>query len=325
MRIAVLAGGYGGARFTRGLRAQLGEPAPADITVIGNTGDDILLHGLNISPDLDTLMYTLGAGLDEERGWGRRDESFSANEELTAYGLPGTWFGLGDRDLATHLVRTQMLAAGYSLTDVTAALCVRWQPGVRLIPMSDDRVETHVVIADADGRRAVHFQEWWIRLSAQPQVEEFVHIGAAEAAPGPEVVPAIMSADCVLLAPSNPVVSIGAILAVPGIRAALQETPAPVVGVSPIIGGRAVRGMAEKCLAAVGVASDAGAVARHYGSRAADGILDGWLVDSGDNDSAADLREEGIAAVATPLLMSDTAAAAAIAGAALQLADSVSA
>jgi LPPG:FO 2-phospho-L-lactate transferase len=323
MAITVLAGGHGGAKFVRGLREALGDPPDDVITVIGNTADDLLLHGLNISPDLDTLMYTLGGGLDEQRGWGRMDESFQANGELAEYGLPGTWFGLGDRDLATHLVRTQMLAAGYSLTDVTAALCVRWHVGVRLLPMSDDRVETHVVIHDDQGRRAIHFQEWWIRHRAAPVAEGFVMVGADEARPGPAVVRAIMDAECVLLAPSNPVVSIGAILSVSGIRAALQQTSAPVVGVSPVIGGRPVRGMARQCLAAIGVDCDAAAVGRHYGARRDAGLLDGWLVDTVDDAHAPGLHAAGIACAAVPLLMTDVNESARIAAAALDLARSV--
>ena len=323
MKTVVLAGGYGGARFTRGLLTELGNPPAQDIAVVGNTADDLVLHGLNISPDLDTLMYTLGGGLAEDRGWGRSDETFHANEELTSYGVPGSWFGLGDRDLATHLLRTQMLAAGYSLTDVTEALCARWQPGVSLLPMSNERVETHVVIHDDEGQRAIHFQEWWIRYQAKPTAERFIFVGAAEAQPGPEVIPAIMNADCILLAPSNPVVSIGAILAIPAIRAAIKQTPAPVVGVSPLIKGRAVRGMAEQCLASIGVANDAAAVARHYGSRRSDGLLDGWLVDEQDSELCSVLRGSGILAAALPLLMTDEDSAAAIAAASLQLADRV--
>ncbi len=323
MKIVVLAGGYGGARFTRGLRAELGNPPAPEITVIGNTADDLVLHGLNICPDLDTLMYTLGGGLAEDRGWGRSDETFHANEEFAAYGVPGSWFGLGDRDLATHLVRTQMLTAGYSLTDVTEALCARWLPGVSLLPMSDDRVETHVVIHDDEGQRAIHFQEWWIRYQAKSRAERFIYVGAPEAQPGPEIVPAIMNADCVLLAPSNPVVSIGAILSVPAITSALKQTPAPVVGVSPIISGRAVRGMAEQCLTTIGVPHDAASVARHYGSRQSDGVLDGWLVDEQDRDACAELAEDGIATSALPLLMTDVNAAATIASESLRLADRV--
>ncbi len=322
MKIAVLAGGHGGAKFVRGLKELLGHPPDTDITVIGNTADDLLLHGLNISPDLDTLMYTLGDGLDEERGWGRRDETFHANEELSAYGVSGSWFGLGDRDLATHVIRTQMLAAGYSLTDVTAALCSRWQPGVRLLPMSNDRVETHVVIDDGE-RRAIHFQEWWIKYRAEPTAERFIQVGAAEATPAAEVVPSLMTADCVLVAPSNPVVSIGAILSLSGIRAAVAQTPAPVIGISPLIAGAAVRGMAEQCLAAIGVDCNAGAVAQHYGSRTGEGLLDGWLVDEADAALTEPVTAAGIATVAAPLLMTDLESAANLAGAALDLAEQV--
>ncbi len=213
MRVTVLAGGYGGARFLVGLRRHLG--AADTITAVVNTADDIVLHGLSISPDLDTVMYTLGDGLDTERGWGRTDEAFRVNEELQAYGVPSTWFGLGDRDLATHLIRTQMLGAGYRLTDVTAALATRWQPGVTLLPMTDDRVETHVIVNDGDGRRAIHFQEWWIRHRAQLPAEQFLQVGADTAHATPEALAAVADADVVMLAPSNPVVSIGAMMAWP--------------------------------------------------------------------------------------------------------------
>ena len=222
-----------------------------DITVIGNTGDDISLFGLRICPDLDTVMYTLGGGINEEQGWGRADETFTLREELAAYEVGPAWFTLGDRDFATHIVRTQMLDAGYPLSAVTAALCDRWKPGVRLLPMTDDRVETHVVIEDADGRRAIHFQEWWVRLHAQVPARSIAAVGAEDAKPAPGVLEAIEAADLVVLPPSNPVVSVGTILAVPGIRAAVAAKT--VVGVSPIIGGAPVRGMADACLTAIGV------------------------------------------------------------------------
>src|SRR4051794_29359569 len=216
MRIVVLAGGIGGARFLRGLK----RAAPdSDITVIGNTGDDIHLFGLKVCPDLDTVMYTLGGGVDEERGWGRTDETWHAKDELAAYGVEPTWFGLGDRDLATHLVRTQMLEAGYPLSAVTAALCRRWKPGVRLLPMSDDRVETHVVVADEaepSGQRAIHFQEYWVRLHAEVPARAVVPVGIEQSAPAPGVIESITTADLVLLPPSNPVVSVGTNLGVPG-------------------------------------------------------------------------------------------------------------
>ncbi|GLW21847.1 2-phospho-L-lactate transferase [Microbispora triticiradicis] len=310
MRIVSLAGGIGGARFLRGLKAA----APgSEITVIGNTGDDITLFGLRVCPDLDTVMYTLGGGINEEQGWGRAGETFTVKEELAAYGMEPQWFGLGDRDFATHIIRTQMLAAGYPLSQVTEALCDRWRPGVRLLPMSDDRTETHVVIADDAGRRAVHFQEWWVRLRASVPAEQIVLVGADEARPAPGVLDAIRDADLVILPPSNPVVSIGTILQVPGIRAALEDKT--VVGVSPIIGGAPVRGMADACLTAIGVETSAQAVLELYGPA----LLDGWLVAEEDKGVALD----GVAVEARPLLMSDPGATRDIAAAALALAESL--
>jgi LPPG:FO 2-phospho-L-lactate transferase len=315
MRITVLAGGIGAARFLRGLKAA----APgAEITVVGNTGDDISLFGLHVSPDLDTVMYTLGGGISEEQGWGRAGESFAVLAELSAYGAGPGWFGLGDRDIATHIARTKQLNQGQPLSAVTRWLCERWQPGVTLLPMSDDRVETHVVLDDAGGRRTVHFQEWWVRLRAAIPAAEIVAAGAAEARPAPGVLEAIAAADFVLLPPSNPVVSIGIILAVPGIAEAVCAKT--VVGVSPIIGGAPVRGMADACLTAIGVQTSAAAVAAHYGA----GLLDGWLVDEQDK-AAADAPElAGIAVRALPLYMTDLSASAEIARAAVALAQELS-
>ncbi|MGW0391887.1 2-phospho-L-lactate transferase [Streptomyces sp. NPDC003042] len=317
MRIVVLAGGIGGARFLRGLKSAVPE---ADITVIGNTGDDIHLFGLKVCPDLDTVMYTLGGGINEDQGWGRADETFTVKEELAAYGVGPTWFGLGDRDFATHIVRTQMLGAGFPLSAVTEALCDRWQPGVRLLPMSDDRVETHVAITDpASGeRKVVHFQEYWVRMRAAVDAEAVVPVGAEQAKPAPGVLEAIAAADVIVFPPSNPVVSIGTILAVPGIREAVAAAGAPVVGLSPIVGGAPVRGMADKVLAAVGVESTAAAVALHYGT----GLLDGWLVDTADADTVAEVEAAGITCRAVPLMMTDLAATTAMARAALELAES---
>jgi len=313
VRIVALAGGIGAARFLRGLL--LAAPA-AEVTVIGNTGDDITLHGLRICPDLDTLMYTLGGGIDEAQGWGRSAETWQVKAELAAYEFGPAWFGLGDRDIATHLVRTQLLDTGYPLGEVTAALCKRWQPGVRLLPMSDDRVETHVVIEDERGRRAIHFQEYWVRLHASIPAYAVVGVGAEDAKPGPGVLDAIADADVILLPPSNPVVSIGTILAVPGIADAVRTTGAPVVGISPIVGGAPVRGMADRVLAAIGVETSAEAVGRHYGPRHNGGILDGWLVDTVDEGASV----PGVEVRALPLLMTDRPAAAEIARQALALA-----
>ncbi|MFD5520523.1 2-phospho-L-lactate transferase [Streptomyces sp. NPDC127066] len=324
MRIVVLAGGIGGARFLRGLQRAVPD---ADITVIGNTGDDIHLFGLKVCPDLDTVMYTLGGGINEEQGWGRADETFHLKEELAAYGLGPEWFGLGDRDFATHIVRTQMLGAGYPLSAVTEALCDRWKPGVRLIPMSDDRVETHVAVTLPEGdpagaageRKVIHFQEYWVRLRASVAAEAIVPVGAEQAKPAPGVLEAIADADVILFPPSNPVVSVGTILAVPGIREAIAEAGVPVVGLSPIVGDAPVRGMADKVLAAVGVESTAAAVAEHYGS----GLLDGWLVDTVDASVVERVEAAGIRCRAVPLMMSDLDATARMAREALALAEEV--
>ncbi len=320
MRITALAGGIGGARFLRGLLRHLSDrELAAEVTVIGNTADDVTLHGLRVCPDLDTVMYTLGGGIHEEQGWGRAGERFTVAEELAAYGAGPSWFTLGDRDLATHVVRTRLLGQGRTLSEVTAALCERWQPGVRLLPMSDDRVETHVVVdaADRPGRQAIHFQEWWVRHRAALPAHGFVQLGLDAAKPAPGVLDALAAADAVLFAPSNPVVSIGTILAVPGIRDAVRSAPGQVVGLSPIVGGAPVRGMADACLSAIGVATTAEAVGRHYGSRAwADGVLDGWLVDTADAGAVV----PGVRVEPVPLLMTDEAATAAMARSALALA-----
>jgi LPPG:FO 2-phospho-L-lactate transferase len=320
MRITVLAGGVGGARFLRGLLASLAasdDPArrDADVTVIGNTGDDITLFGLRVCPDLDTVMYTLGGGIDDSQGWGRADETHVVQAELAAYGAQPQWFGLGDRDIATHVARSQLLGLGLPLSEVTDVLCRRWglpDRRVRLLPMTDDAVETHVVVDDADGRRAVHFQEWWVRMQAAVPAEQIVAVGMDRASAAPGVLDAIRGADVVLLPPSNPVVSIGIILGVPGVRDALRGTSAPVVGVSPLIGGRPVRGHADACLTAIGVETTAAAVAGLYQD-----FLDGWLVDDADAGVAWPAR---LVVRGRPLLMSDVEAAAAIAGAALDLA-----
>ncbi len=279
------------------------------------------MFGVRICPDLDTCMYTLGGGIDPERGWGHKNETWNAKEELAAYGVQPDWFGLGDRDLATHLVRTQMLRAGYPLSDITEALCRRWSPGARLLPASDDRCETHVVITDpgpgesAGEKRAVHFQEWWVRYRAQVPTDSFAFIGADKATAAPGVTDAIENADIVLIAPSNPVVSVGAILNIGGIRAALRSTKAPVIGYSPIIAGKPLRGMADECLSVIGVETSSQAVAHHYGARSATGILDYWLISEGDHAEVP-----GITVEAIPLLMSDPTATAEMVRAGLELA-----
>ena len=313
MRVVALAGGIGGARFLRGLQAAVPD---AELTVVVNTGDDLTLFGLRICPDLDTVMYTLGGGIDEDRGWGRQDETFVVQEELAAYGSPLSWFGLGARDLATHLHRTQLMLGDATLTDVTRLLCERWQPGATLLPMSDVQAETHVVVEDPESgrRRAIHFQEWWIRHRAALPAQAITLVHRSELLPAPGVLEAIAAADVVVLPPSNPVVSIGTVLQVQGVREALAAKT--VVGLSPIVGGAPVRGMADACLTAIGVETTAEAVGRHYGARSQGGLLDGWLVDTSDEGASV----PGVEVRAVPLLMTDLEATAAMARAALDLA-----
>ncbi|MFE9959748.1 2-phospho-L-lactate transferase [Micromonospora sp. NPDC005299] len=314
MRIVVLTGGIGGARFLLGVRAYAREVG-AEVTAVVNVGDDLLLHGLKVCPDLDSVMYTLGGGADPERGWGRVGETWTVKSELAAYGAEPAWFGLGDKDLATHLVRTTMLNAGYPLSQVTEALSMRWEPGVRLLPATDDRLETHVVVDLDGGQRAIHFQEWWVRHRADVPTHRFVFVGAETAKPAPGVLEAIRAADVVLVAPSNPVVSVAPILAVPGLRDAVADGPAPVVGVSPIIGGAPVRGMADRCLSVLGVECSAAGVGGLYGGRSAGGLLDGWLVAPEDEGTVV----PEVTVRPAPLRMTDEAATAAMVRAALEL------
>ncbi|MEF2977531.1 2-phospho-L-lactate transferase [Subtercola sp. YIM 133946] len=327
MKITVLAGGVGGAKFLRGLRAHLRQVDPdgfggtaSEVTVVVNTGDDVWLTGLRVCPDLDSIMYTLGGANDEVRGWGRVGESERVSAELTEYGVGWPWFTLGDLDLGTHITRSHLLREGLTLSEVTARLCARWNLGVRLLPMSDQSVETHVVVADPEqpgGERSMHFEEWWVHYRAGLTALRFEQRGLASAVAAPGVVQAILGADVVLFAPSNPVVSIDTIVAVPGIRDALVETGAPVVGVSPIISGSAVRGMAHACLSAIGVETAADAVALHYGARDSGGLLDAWLVDESDAALVAGLEEAGLRVAAVPLWMNSVEATTALAAAAL--------
>ncbi|RFA22399.1 2-phospho-L-lactate transferase [Subtercola boreus] len=335
MKITVLAGGVGGAKFLRGLRQHLRQALPdgaggttAEVTVVVNTGDDLWLTGLRVCPDLDSIMYTLGGGNDEVRGWGRLGESERVSAELTAYGVGWPWFTLGDLDLGTHITRSHLLREGRTLSEATAEVTARWNLGVTLVPMSDQPVETHVVVADASsdtGTRTMHFEEWWVRYRASLPALRFEQHGLESAVAAPGVVDAILGADVVLVAPSNPVVSIGTILPVPGIRTALQQTGAPVVGVSPIISGSPVRGMAKACLDAIGVEVAADAVAHLYGSRevsgsAGRGILDAWLVDQSDEALVAGIEAAGIRVSVVPLWMTTVDTSAALAAAALDAA-----
>ncbi len=254
--ITVLAGGVGAAKFLEGLVAVL---PPERITVIANTGDDAELHGLHVSPDMDTVMYTLAGVVDRDRGWGISDDTFHCLRALERLGEE-TWFQLGDRDLATHLKRTLRLQQGATLAEVTEELCRALGVTCRILPMSNDPARTR--LRTTAGNLA--FQEYFVKLRQQPEVLEADFSEAAASQPAPGVLEAIHQAEGVIVAPSNPIISIGPILAVPGIRAALRETPAPVAAISPIVGGRALKGPADRMLASLGLGASATAVAELY-------------------------------------------------------------
>lgn len=305
-----------------GAEASLRQAQDSAVTVVVNTGDDLWLAGLRLMPDFDSLLYSLAGVNDTERGWGRAGETERVSAELREWGVGWPWFTLGDLDLGTHLARTAWLHEGATPSDVAHRLQRRWPLGVQLIPATDTEVDTHVLVADPDelgGEREMHFQEWWTRYRATLPAIAFRQRNIEQARPAPGVVEAIVGADLVLVAPSNPVVSIGTILDVPGIREALAETSAPVIGVSPIIGGKVVRGMADACLAAIGVETSAEAVGRHYGARAHGGLLDAWLVDEADAAALPALEGIGLTAASAPLWMRDPDTSAALAGAAIDL------
>ncbi len=290
MRLVALAGGTGAAKLLRGLDTLLERGA---MTVVGNTGDDAEVWGLHVSPDLDTVCYTLGGLLDEERGWGLRDESFRTLGEMVRFGEP-TWFNLGDRDLATHLHRTRLLAEGRSLSEVTAKLAA--DLGVRhaVLPMSDQPVRTRVLGPDG----WLGFQEYFVREKTQVEVRAVEYTGAPEARPAPGLVEAIGAADAVLVCPSNPVTSVGPILAVPGIVEALHGTRAPVLAISPIVGGRAVSGPAGRLMAARGLPVSALGIAQGYAP-----WLDILIIDDEDAALAPSIEAAGARPVVASTLM----------------------
>lgn len=315
--VVVLAGGVGGSKFTLGVRETLRRREAPEATVVVNTGDDLWLSGVRLQPDVDSVMYALAGVNDTQRGWGRAGDTERVNHELQSWGAGWPWFTLGDLDLGTHLARTGWLREGLTPTQVIERMSRRWPLGARLLPMTDAEVDTIVAVR---GGTRMHFQEWWTRHRGALEPTGFDNPGIESANPAPGVVEAIAAADVVLIAPSNPVVSIGPILAVPGIREALRSTSAAVVGVSPIIGGRVVRGMADVCLAAIGVQTSAAAVASHYGARSADGLLDAWLIAEEDAASATEVAGRGIHTVVVPLWMTDVSASASIADAAIDAA-----
>lgn len=307
MRIAALAGGTGAAKLLRGLAACTD---PGNLTVIGNTGDDAEIWGLHVSPDLDSVMYALAGVLDTKRGWGRADETFHCLAAMASFGAP-TWFGLGDRDLATHIARTQALAAGRSLSEITATLARALGVSARLLPMSDERVRT--IIRTPEGTLA--FQEYFVREKAMVEVVGVEYDGAAEARPAPGVREAIAEADIVVVCPSNPITSIGPLLAVPGLAAALASTRAAVVGASPIIDGGAVSGPAAALMRACGLPVSTVGVARAYAP-----WLRRLLIDPRDAGDAAELARLGVTAVVADIMMPDREGETALARRVLDLA-----
>ncbi len=309
--IAALAGGVGAARFLRGLVRAM--PA-TDVVIIGNTGDDEVFHGLHVSPDLDTVTYTL-AGAVGPTGWGLTGDTFRTLEAYERYG-EATWFRLGDADLATHLYRTSRLRDGATLTEVTAEIALAWEVKAKVLPMSDDRVRTLIDVAVPAGGPPVtmRLQEWFVRERAQPPVAGVRFEEAAVARPGPAVLDALAEADAVVLCPSNPVISIGPILALPGVREALRARRARVVGVSPIIKGATVKGPADRLMAAAGIEVSCAGVASIYAD-----ICGTLLVDDADADRVGDVERHGVRAAVAPILMGDADGAERLARRALEL------
>jgi LPPG:FO 2-phospho-L-lactate transferase len=279
--------------------------------VVGNTGDDLRMHGLAVSPDLDSVAYTLAGLADEERGWGLAGETWNVRDALVRLGEPG-WFGLGDRDIASHLLRTRLLAEGATLSAATAELCRRLGVPVRLLPMSDQRVETRVEVDGPAGPEDLGFQEWWVGRQARDPVRRVRFEGVERATAAPGVLEAIAAASGVVLCPSNPVVSIAPILAVPGVRDAILAAPCRVVAVTPIIGGAPVRGMADRLLPAWGAEVSARGVAGLYA-----GLADAFVLDAVDAGQARDVADLGLEPVVVPTLMRSVEDAAALAKAAL--------
>jgi LPPG:FO 2-phospho-L-lactate transferase len=303
--LVALAGGVGAARFLRGLVRVV---PPEDVTVIVNTADDEVFHGLYVCPDLDTVTYTLAGAEHPEQGWGLAGETFVTMDALDRYGQD-TWFRLGDRDLGTHIYRTERLAEGATVSEVAAEIARAWGVVPRLLPMTDDRVATRVTVSRDDGRREVlKMQEWFVRERANPVVAAVDFDGIETARPAPGVLAALEAAETVLICPSNPVISIGPILAVPGVREVLRRRRDRVVGVSPIIAGAPVKGPADRLMGPLGMEVSCVGVARAYAEFC--GTL---VIDSGDEQRAREVEAAGVHAVVADTLMTDARVAAALA------------
>ncbi|MGZ8474728.1 MAG: 2-phospho-L-lactate transferase [Candidatus Limnocylindria bacterium] len=305
MRVALLAGGTGGTKLAHGFDLVL---ARGDLAVVANVGDDFDLHGLRVAPDIDALLYTLGGLIDADRGWGVRGDTFSAHELLERYGEPG-WFRVGDADLATHVERTRRLR-DTSLTDTTAAMAAALGIASRILPASDDRLRTRIV-TDAG---TLEFQDYFVHLRQEPEVRDVILDGIDSARPTAEVLEAIGAADLVVLGPSNPIVSIGPILALRGVREAIRAVTAPKVAVSPIVAGRALKGPADRMLASLGHESSALGVARMYV-----GLVDRFVLDDADAALAPDVAALGMVAHVLPAVMRSDDDRAALANALMAL------
>ncbi len=312
MDVVALAGGIGGGKFLRGLVRAVG---PSRVTAIVNTGDDIDMHGLRVCPDLDSVTYWLGDAFDRERGWGRRGETFTAMRELARFDPHAAWFSLGDLDLATHLYRTRSLGEGLSLTEVTRRIAERFQIETTILPMSDDPVTTRIDAIDDGGVVDLHFQEYWVQRSGADEVKGVRFVGADRATANPAALEAIRRAEAVVFAPSNPVVSIGPILAIPEFRSAIEARRDVAVGISGIVAGAPFGGMADRLMPAVGMEVTAAGAAAAYR-----GLLSAWLIDVRDRPLASQIeRELAMRVGTTDSLIRNDAGAERIARAALDL------
>lgn len=301
MTHCVLAGGVGAARYLTGALEAFD---PATVTAVVNVGDDVILHGLHVSPDLDTCTYTLAGAIDPDRGWGLVDETWKAMAELGRYG-GADWFSLGDRDLGTHLYRTARLHDGATLTEVTAEIVAAWDLGCTLLPVTNDRIETRVSIADG---REVGFQEYFVGMQHSVEVTDVRFAGAETATLSPAVAATVHNADALVIAPSNPIVSIGPVLAVPGLRELVEARRDQNVAVSPIIGGAALKGPADRMLRELGEESSVVGVARRYRDLAST-----LVIDETDRDLADAVADAGMQPVVLPTIMKEPGVAAALA------------
>ena len=301
-KIVVLSGGVGAAKLLRGLVTVV---LPESVTAIVNTGDDLSLHGLHISPDLDTIIYTLGNEINPDTGWGLRDEGWRAMDMVTMYGGID-WFRLGDRDIGTHLFRTQKLFEGATLSEVTREIAAKWRVGVNIIPMSDDPVRTIVTTVDGE---ELNFQDYFVRLSHNVEIASIKFRGHEISQPAPEVISEILKADIILIAPSNPLVSIAPILSVPGIRDALRKRRENVIAISGIVNGKALKGPADRLLNELGYEASATAVAEIYKD-----IIGTFVIDDLDKSESKRIQELGLRCIITDTVMTDNAKAAGLCG-----------